>query len=50
MAWTRCVLADSVHVSSWIVLFTAELQLHIFPFQLLCMEYSPKTTILLLRD
>lgn len=36
------VLADSVHVSCWIVLFIAELQLHIFPFQLLCMKYSLK--------
>lgn len=39
------VLADSVHVSCWIMMFTAELQLHIFPFQLLCLEYSPKTTL-----
>lgn len=41
------VLAGSVHVSSscWVItMFTAELQLHVFPFQLLCLEYSPQNT------
>lgn len=44
-AWS---FAGSVDVSSscWVIaLSTAELQLHIFPFQLLSLEYSPKNTL-----